>query len=140
MARITNKSNKAATDTNAPAKVARVAKGKATAQQAPAKAAKAAKGSTQQAPAKGKAKAAPASGQQARLRGQYAGKRVVITEAGKAANPRGLRGDRWAIVAKAKRTDDFLGKPYVGHDGTERPFSAAKFANFVERGYVELVD
>lgn len=85
-------------------------------------------------PAKEKADKAPAA-----PRGEYANRTYRVTEAGKAANPRGLRGARWAIVKAAKNTADFLGKPYTGPDGSEHAFSSAKLANFVERGFIEFV-
>lgn len=113
--------------------MARTTKGGTAANGKPAKVAKVAKRTTKAAEAEAPAKpAAP--------RGEYANRPYRVTEAGKAANPRGHRGERWAIVKAGKNTADFLGKPYTGADGAERSFTSAKLANFVERGFIEFTD
>ena len=121
-----NTTAQSAAKVNKVAKVAKVAKLDKSAK--PAKAAKADK----------PAKAAKVSGQQAARRGQYVGKRITLTAAGKEANPRGHRGERWAIIKNAKNTDDVLGTTYIGADGEERTITSAKLQNFVERGFIEL--
>lgn len=97
------------------------------------------KASGQKAASKKAAKAEPQgqSGQRA-ARGQYADKRITVTAEGKAANPRGHRGERWAVVKAAKNTNDVLGQTYTGADGEPRTITSASLSNFVERGFITL--
>lgn len=71
-------------------------------------------------------------------RGQYAGRKYHVTEAGKAAAPRGNRGARWAIVSAHRNTADVLGKPYTRADGAEGTITSSGLRNFVARGFVEF--
>jgi len=133
-----------ATATKAAAPTPATAKGAARAAKGAAKAAPAAT------PAKvGKldkaAKSAPVKGQQGQQgqqasapRGQYAGKKITVTEAGRKASIRGNRAARWEIVSKAKNTNDVLGLAYTRADGEEGTITSSGLRNFVDRGFITL--
>jgi hypothetical protein len=90
------------------------------------------------------AKSAKASGQgqgqgQAAPRGQYAGKKITVTELGKSATVRGNRAVRWELVKAAKNTNDVLGKSFDrATDGESQTVTAAGIRNFVKRGFITL--
>lgn len=122
MARIA-KSNKAATDTAAPAKVAKLDK--------------AAKGK-----GKGKAadKAEPADKAPRAPRGQYANKAIRVTAEGKSQNYRGGAAVRRDVIVGYKNTNDALGAQYTIEGESEpRTITSADIAYLVERGTIELV-
>lgn len=73
-------------------------------------------------------------------RGEYAARSYKVTEAGKAAAPRGNRGLRWELVKGAKSTTDILGKTFTRTDGAEGTITSAGLKNFVERGYIEFTN
>lgn len=73
-------------------------------------------------------------------RGEYAARSYKVTEAGKAAAPRGNRGLRWELVKAAKSTTDILGKTFTRTDGAEGTITSAGLKNFVERGYIEFTN
>lgn len=84
-----------------------------------------------------KAKPAKASGQQA-TRSTYAN-RPIRHIAKPAREFRGGRAARWAMVAKAKNTDDVLGKSYtVDGEAEARTFVAANLHPFIDAGCIEL--
>lgn len=97
--------------------------------------------SAKAAPAAKPEKAAKASAQgqgQRAPRGQYANKKITVTEAGKEANLRGNRAIRWELVKKAKNVNDVLGQTFTRTDGQEGTITSAGISNFVERGLIEL--
>lgn len=122
MARITKSATKSQ-PAAAPAKVGKVDK-----------TAKVAKSTTKAAKADVDPDKAPAP------RGQYAGRKYTITDEGKAANPRGNRGARWAIVKAARNTADVLGQPYTRADGAEGTITSSGIRNFVNRGFIAFAD
>lgn len=128
-----------AKNTTAKTESAKTAKGAAKAQGQAPKVGKLDKGA-KAAPAKPeKAAKASAQGQGQRApRGQYANKKITVTDAGKEASLRGNRAIRWELVKKAKNVNDVLGQTFTRTDGQEGTITSAGISNFVERGLIEL--
>lgn len=106
----------------APAAPAKVGKLDKAAKAAPAKAEKAEKAE--------KGPAAP--------RGQYAGKKITVTDAGKKAALRGNRAIRFELIAAAKNINDVLGQKFQRTDGEEGTITSSGIRNFVDRGLITL--
>lgn len=122
MARIAKNaaSTKSATDTKAPAKVGKIDKA--------AKPAKAEKAKSEGAD---KAPRAP--------RGQFAGKTIKRTDAGKTMTFRGGAAARHDHIVSFKNTNDAIGSTYrLEGENEDRTITSADIAYLVERGAIEL--
>lgn len=120
--------------------VAKTASAAKSGQQAVTKVAKLDKGA-KAAPAK-PAKTAPVSGQQAKARSQFSGKKIALTAEGKAATPRGNAGLLWDAIVAHKNVDDAIGTEYARtggkYDGETFTVQASDLAYFVRRGLIEI--
>lgn len=74
-------------------------------------------------------------------RGQFAGATVKVTEAGKAATPRGNAGALFDAIVAHKNPADAIGTSYKRvsgkHEG-EATITSADLAYFVNRGLLEI--
>ena len=116
--------------------MARIAKTSKTAVAADAKPAKVGKVTKGDKPAKA---AKSESEKVAKPRGQYAGKKISRTDAGKSMNFRGGAAVRHDHIVSFKNTDDALGSTYrIDGESEDRTITSADIAYLVERGAIEL--
>jgi len=70
---------------------------------------------------------------------RYAGRKIrILVKAADVPTLRGGRATRWAMVSKAKTTDDVLGVEYENSKGETVAFNASNFAPFVEKGLIAI--